>query len=109
MKTLTQEDQILKALKENPGGLHPTYFIRDLFIYQYNARINGLRERFHCSCKNGHFCVATEHIVNKRLPNNTTVFIYKKTVGPDFEKMRIDTINERNKIEEKPENQDGLF
>jgi len=105
----TQEDQILEALKINPGGLHPTYFIRDLFIYQYNARINGLRKRFGCECKNGNRCCASEHIINKRGPNKTTLFVYQKTGGPDWEKMRLDAIKSREEPEKKEDLQIGLL
>jgi hypothetical protein len=96
MSKLTQEEKILKALKENPDGLHPTYFIADLHIFQYSARINGLREQFNCSCKNGYTCVSTEHIINRRLPNGTTKFYYKKTAGPDWEALRQEAIQKTN-------------
>jgi hypothetical protein len=56
----TQEDKILELLN--------------------NARINGLRKRFGCSCKNNNtICFATEHIINKRLEDNSTVFMYRET------------------------------
>lgn len=88
MKVKTQEEQILKALKEHEGGVHPTHFIQRLYIYQYNARINGLRTRFGCECKNGStYCRANEHIRNKRLKDGTTKFFY-----------RNDT-EERNKVD----------
>ena len=108
MNKSTQEEKILTALKECPDGLHPTFFIQDLFIYQYLARINGLRKRFGCECKNGRDCMATEHIVNKRLTNGTTKFFYKKTAGPDWEGMRKEVV-EKLHTEDAPQEQGTLL
>lgn len=79
MAALSQEDLILRSLKmAGRAGLHPTYFIETLHIFQYNARINGLRSKFGCSCKNGRkYCGAREHIINFELSNGTTVFEYR--------------------------------
>lgn len=94
---ITQEQKILQALKGHTGGLHPTYFISDLHIYQYNARINGIRKSFGCECKNGYRCTSREHIINKTLSDGTTLFFYKKTGDDvDWEKMRLDVIAEIN-------------
>jgi hypothetical protein len=76
--TKSQEHKILSALKNHPEGLHPTFFIMDLKIFQYNARINGLREMFGCECKSGNRCSSEEHIINEKLKNGTTRFVYKK-------------------------------
>lgn len=96
---LTQEDQILTALKRNQGGLHPTHFIETLHIFQYNARINSLRTRFGCSHKNGNtVCLATEHIINKDMGNGTTLFFYRRTEGVDWKKMREETIEQRDRV-----------
>jgi hypothetical protein len=84
----SQTIKILEALKDHPEGLHPTYFIVDLHIYQYNARIHELREMFGCNCKNSNYCSAKEHIKNKDLNNGTTLFIYKKDPEIDWETKR---------------------
>ena len=69
--------RMLKALKEaGANGLHPTYFIVDLHIYQYNARIYNLRAAFGCTCKNGGYCSAKEHIKNRDQKNGSTKFFY---------------------------------
>lgn len=101
MSNLTQEEQILTELK-NAGlmGLHPTYFIESLHIFQYNARINGLRKRFNCECKNGLKCCSSEHIVNRRLPNGTTKFFYENT-SVNWEEVRQNTIRQRDKDRDK--------
>lgn len=105
----TQEDQILTDLKAYPQGLHPTHFIETLHIFQYNARLNGIRKRFGCSHKNGNtVCLATEHILNKRLDNGTTLFIYKQTEGVDWEKTRKESIAKRDKVDEVVQ-QNALF
>lgn len=103
MNTHTQEETILMELK-NAGlmGLHPTYLIESLHIFQYNARINGLRKRFGCECKNGVHCYAEEHIINRRLPDKTTKFFYEKTAR-EWEKYRQEVVQ---KIHE-PEVQSG--
>lgn len=93
---LSQTDRILQALKENPDGLHPTYFIVTLHIYQYSARLHELRERFNCQCKNGYeFCNATEHIRNYDLKDGTTLFKYVVDNRINWEKMRQETIKEQ--------------
>jgi len=97
MSHYTQEDLILDSLRDHPEGLHPTYFIADLHIYQYSARINGLRKRFNCQCKNGFRCSANHHIINKRLPNGTTKFFYEES-GSVMEKYRIETIEKRDAV-----------
>jgi len=98
MTNLTQEEQILLELKKAGSiGLHPTFIIEVLHIFQYSARINGLRKRFNCECKNGVHCFSNEHIINRRLTNGTTKFFYEKT-GTDWEKVRQDTIKERDTI-----------
>lgn len=75
----TQEQIILKAIQDHPEGIHPTTLVTETAILQYNARINGLRSRFGCICKNGNsVCLASEHILNKRLPNGTTKFFYRR-------------------------------
>jgi hypothetical protein len=96
MTNLTQEEQILQALK-NAGtmGVYPTYIIESLHIFQYSARINGLRKRFNCECKNGVHCCSSEHIINRRLPNGTTKFFYENT-SVDWEKKRQEAIKERD-------------
>lgn len=94
---LSQEDRILTDLKAYPQGLHPTHFIERLHIFQYNSRIAGLRTRFGCSHKNGNtVCLATEHIINKDMGNNTTLFFYRKTEGVDWEKERLNVIKKRD-------------
>lgn len=105
----SQEDRILTSLKNFPDGLHPTHFIETLHIFQYNARLNGLRTRFGCSHKNGNtVCLATEHIINKDMGNNTTLFFYRKTEGVDWKKMREETIEQRDRVDEIVQ-QNGLF
>jgi hypothetical protein len=74
----SQEHKILSALKNHIYGLHPTFFTEHLHITQYGRAINNLRKWFRCECKSGNRCSSDEHIINKRLPNKTTVFIYKK-------------------------------
>lgn len=79
----TQEDRILQLLQDNPEGLHPTTIVSETGVLQYNARINGLRQRFDCSHKNNNtICFASEHIINKKLKNGTTIFMYEKTKKP---------------------------
>ena len=99
---MSQENRILTALKACPQGLHSTHFIERLHIFQYNARINSLRTRFGCSHKNGNtVCLAVEHIINKRMENGTTLFFYRKTdktEGIDWEKIRKETIEQRDKV-----------
>lgn len=96
MANLTQEEQILTELKKAGAmGLHPTYIIEVLHIFQYSARINGLRKRFNCECKNGVHCMSDEHIVNKRLGNGTTKFFYENTTK-DWEKERQEVIKKRD-------------
>lgn len=90
----TQEQRILDLLKERgPKGVFVWEFMlprpQGLGIAQYNARIWGLRKK--------------GHLINNKTPGH---FILITT---DWEKMRIDTINERNKIEEKPDLQDRLL
>lgn len=98
MTNLTQEDQILLELKKAGSmGLHPTFIIEVLHIFQYSARINGLRKRFNCQCKNGVHCSSDEHIVNKRLPDGTTKFFYENNII-DWEKMRREAIKERDEV-----------
>lgn len=105
-KTLTQEEKMLIALKENPSGLHPTYFVVDLHVYQYGRAINTLRKGFNCECKNGFRCSAQEHIYNKRMGDGTTKFFYEKSGSHvDWEKMRTETIE---KLRDK-EPEAGLF
>ena len=107
---LSQEDKILTDLKAYPQGLHPTHFIETLHIFQYNARINSLRTRFGCSHKNGNtVCVATEHIINKSMPNGTTLFFYRKTAGVDWEKMRVESIEKRDVTPKKDDIQPDLL
>ena len=89
----SQENKILFALKQSPNGLHPTYFIVDLHIYQYNRAINNLRKRFNCNCKNGKHCFSDEHIINKRLPDKTTKFFYEST-KKDWEKERQEAVKQ---------------
>lgn len=106
----TQEDKILKALKNNPSGLHPTYFIQDLFVYQYNARINGLRERFGCTHKNGNnYCNATEHIVNTRLKNGTTLFTYENKKMKRESVVMTDYLKEYQEKKSESDYKLGLF
>lgn len=105
MKVKTQEEQILKALKEQPEGVHPTHFIQRLYIYQYNARINGLRTRFGCECKHGSTqCKANEHIRNERQKDGTTKFFYindtKERNKVDINKYHQEYLSYRNKKEE---------
>lgn len=96
MTNLTQEEQILLELKKAGSiGLHPTFIIEVLHIFQYSARINGLRKRFNCECKNGVHCFSSEHIINRRLPNGTTKFFYENT-AKDWEKERQDMIKKRD-------------
>jgi hypothetical protein len=93
----TQAQKILQALKNNRGGIHPTYIIETLHIFQYNARIHELRKQYGCECKNGYRCSAQEHIVNKRLPNDTTLFVYEKSgENVDWEALRQDAISKRD-------------
>ena len=87
---MSQEQKILIALQKNPNGLHPTYFIVDLHIYQYNARIFSIREQFGCIHKNNDICFATEHIINKTMPDGTTKFYYRKT--EDVSKKAIEEL-----------------
>ena len=96
MTNLTQEDRILVELK-NAGsmGLHPTFIIEILHIFQYSARINGLRKRFNCECKNGVHCFSNEHIINERLKDGTTKFFYEDA-STNWEKVRVDAIKERD-------------
>jgi hypothetical protein len=99
MSNLTQEDLILSELKRvGSDGLHPTYIIETLHIFQYNARVNGLRKRFNCNCKNGKHCFSDEHIINKRLPDKTTKFFYENTTK-DWEKERQEAVK---KMKEEP-------
>lgn len=73
----TQEDIILSALKRE--SMHPTTIVAETGILQYNARINGLRKRFGCIHKHGsNACPASEHIINTKLHNGTTLFTYRK-------------------------------
>lgn len=107
-KTLTQEEKMLIALKEaSPNGLHPTYFVVDLHVYQYGRAINTLRKGFNCECKNGFRCSAQEHIYNKRMSDGTTCFFYEKSGSHvDWEKMRKDTVE---KLKESEVVENGLF
>lgn len=96
MTNLTQEDRILTELKKaGSSGLHPTYIIETLHIFQYSARVNGLRKRFNCQCKNGVRCISDEHIVNRRMPGGTTKFFYENTTK-DWEKERQEVIRKRD-------------
>ena len=89
----SQELLILEALKRNPNGYHPTYFIADLHIYQYNRAIHNLRKMLNCECKNGYRCSAQEHIINKSMPDKTTKFFYERNgQNTDWEKLRHETI-----------------
>jgi hypothetical protein len=107
---MSQEDRMLLALKQNPEGLHPTFFIVDLHVYQYNRAVNTLRTRFGCSHKNGNtVCLATEHIINKDMGNGTTLFFYRKTEGVDWEKERLETIKKQNTVSEEISQQNALF
>ena len=86
---MKQAESILKALKEaGDKGIHPTYIIVNLHIYQYNARIFELRELFGCTHKHSNSCSAKEHIINKTLDNGTTIFIYKNDEADNFERMK---------------------
>ncbi len=108
MIKLTQENAILEELKKAGSmGLHPSCFIEFLHIYQYSARINGLRKRFNCQCKNGVHCVSSEHIINRRLPNGTTKFFYEKSPDINWEGMRKEIIQKRDEQEILP--QGNLF
>lgn len=74
---LTQVNKILTELKAaGDSGLHPTYFIETLHIYQYGARISDLRVLMGCSCHHAHRCPGLQHIVNKTMPDGTTRFYY---------------------------------
>lgn len=84
-------------------GLHPTYIIESLHIFQYNARINGLRKRFGCECKNGVHCISEEHIINRRLPDKTTKFFYEKS-DRNWEGMRREVIQQIHAPETQPQN-----
>lgn len=86
---LSQTQKILEALKDaGREGLHPTYFIVNLHIYQYNARIYELREMFGCECKHSTTCSASEHIRNRDLHDGTTRFYYVNTKEQGKELMR---------------------
>lgn len=92
----TQAEKILKALKNNRNGIHPTYIIETLHIFQYNARIFELRKQFGCECKRGNRCTAQEHIINKRLDNGTTLYRYVKSGEfVDWEGMRQEAIRQQ--------------
>ena len=95
MANTSQEEMILRELKAaGTMGLHPTYFIRDLFVFQYNRAIHNIRKSLGCECKNGVHCMANEHIINRKLPDGTTKFFYEHT-GPDWESMRKEMIHKR--------------
>lgn len=97
---LSQADEILTALKSHPEGLHPTYFIESLHIFQYSARIHELRTRFGCTHKNSNtVCFANEHLINKDLQNGTTLFIYNRKNIVDWKKMREETVEKINGTE----------
>lgn len=86
---MKQAESILKALKEaGDKGIHPTYIIVNLHIYQYNARIFELRELFGCTHKNGNSCSAKEHIINKTLEDGTTIFVYRNYDVENSERMK---------------------
>ena len=106
MSNLTQEEKILQELKRSGNiGLHPSTLVLSLKILQYNARINGLRQRFGCQCKNGNeLCFATEHIRNYDLPDGTTLFKYHVDNSRNWENMRRDAIAKQNEHK-----QVGLF
>lgn len=94
---LSQSGEILKALKQHPGGLHPMFFIESLHIYQYSARIHELRTQFGCQCKNSNdMCFATEHIRNYDLPDGTTLFKYHVDNTQNWENMRVESIAKQN-------------
>jgi len=94
MTNLTQEQLILSELKKAGSmGLHPTYLIESLHVFQYNRAINTIRKWFNCECKNGVHCISEEHIINRRLPDGTTKFFDEKSER-EWEKMRVEAIQE---------------
>jgi len=107
MTNLTQEQLILSELKKAGSmGLHPTYLIESLHVFQYNRAVNSIRKWFGCECKNGVHCLAEEHIINRRLPDSTTKFFYEKDTK-DWEGMRREAIQQINTVEVQP--QSSLF
>lgn len=101
----TQSQVILEALIEaGANGLHPTYFIADLHVYQYNARIHDLRESFDCNCKHNNSCISDQHIKNKTMPDGTTKYYYvddRQKKADFFEQERINTVSKLE--EDKPQ------
>lgn len=76
-----QENDVLEAIKSaGTLGIHPTRLIEISHATQPNARINGIRDFFGCTCKHGSEipCTAKEHIRNKRLEDGTTKYFYVK-------------------------------
>lgn len=106
----SQEDTILQALKNATEGLHPTYLIQDLHVYQYNRAIHNLRTRFSCTHKNNNtICFASEHIINKKLKNGTTIFLYKKDTTDKNEEHKAWVEKKREEKKQVSQFQEGLF
>lgn len=75
-----QAKKVLEVIKKHGVvGVHPTTLIFEAGATQPNARIFDIREYFGCTHKHSDVCFATEHIINKRLPNGTTVYVYTQT------------------------------
>ena len=93
-----QAQEVLDVIKLHGDlGVHPTTLIFEAKVTQPNARIYDIREAFGCIHRHSDFCTATEHIINKRLSNGTTVYIYKKTPGVDWENERRDAVKKMYK------------
>ncbi|HWY36195.1 MAG TPA: hypothetical protein VNX68_16235 [Nitrosopumilaceae archaeon] len=73
----TQADKILQALRDaGKEGVHPTYFIADLHIFQYTARLHDVRKSIGCDCRHDKRCSNKQHIINKDLHNGTTKYYF---------------------------------
>lgn len=84
--------KVLNVIKSHgEGGVHPTTLIFEAKATQPNARIKEIRDAFGCMHRHSDNCSSQEHIINKRLENGTTVYIYERVgANVDWNKMRED-------------------